>query len=117
MKVNGIKQHQEASPLLSFAQTLAVENFVIFLLLPLHPSLILPSLFFPPAFRLITITTIIIFSSAEMATRMASNTSSSQATTRQPAATSGSSGRNPDRNDRDRRGPGESKVKKAKKVA
>ncbi|KAF4165682.1 hypothetical protein CNMCM6936_007635 [Aspergillus lentulus] len=52
-----------------------------------------------------------------MATQMASVTTSDSATSRQPAAASGSSGRNPDRNNGDRRGPGEGKVKKAKKVA
>ncbi|KAF4200152.1 hypothetical protein CNMCM8927_003859 [Aspergillus lentulus] len=50
-----------------------------------------------------------------MATQMASVTTSDSATSRQPAAASGSSGRNPDRNNGDRRGPGEGKVKKAKK--
>ncbi|KAF4218987.1 hypothetical protein CNMCM8980_001383 [Aspergillus fumigatiaffinis] len=50
-----------------------------------------------------------------MATQMASVINSGSATARQPAAASGSSGRNPDRNNGDRRGPGEGKVKKAKK--
>jgi hypothetical protein len=52
-----------------------------------------------------------------MATQMASVINSGSATARQPAAASGSSGRNPDRNNGDRRGPGEGKVKKAKKVS
>ncbi|KAG2009236.1 hypothetical protein GB937_007832 [Aspergillus fischeri] len=50
-----------------------------------------------------------------MATQMASVINSGSATARQPAAVSGSGGRNPDRNNGDRRGPGEGKVKKAKK--
>ncbi|KAF7161373.1 hypothetical protein CNMCM5623_006987 [Aspergillus felis] len=51
-----------------------------------------------------------------MATRMASAAHSGVSKSRQaPAAASGSGGRNPDRNNGDRRGPGEGKVKKAKK--
>ncbi|KAF7125446.1 hypothetical protein CNMCM5793_001624 [Aspergillus hiratsukae] len=49
-----------------------------------------------------------------MTTQMASNTSSGQAIPRQQAATSGSGGRNPDRNNGDQGGPGKRNVKKLK---